>query len=674
MQTTTIFNVILIIALALAIALFHYYYKSKRKEKVSVLLAFLRFIALASLLLLWYNPQVEFNVETIEKPKLLVAIDNSNSIEFLEQKNTTIDIVDQLVSNTKIQEKFEVSYYTFGEEVRLLDSLTFDEVQTNISKPIQQLNRIYKNTVAPVVLITDGNQTYGNNYVFESSKQPIYPLVVGDTTVQEDVYISQLNVNKYSFLKNTFPVEIFINYEGTKARNFDFSIYKNGKRVYKEAIVLSKESTSTQVSLTLPSGSIGKHIYKAVISTFDGEKNQFNNTKEFVVEVVDEQSKVLILTSVIHPDIGALKAAITSNEQRNVDIVTIDTPVALEQYQTIVLYQPNRMFQSVFETLIRTKKNYLLITGLKTDWSFLNTVQSDFSKQAIRKQESYWGVFNPNFNSFIVDDIGFEKFPPLDDFFGTVSFNLTPNILLFQELKGYQTEQPLLATYKKGEQRIGVLFGENSWRWRMQSYIHQQRFTNYDAFIGKLIQYLSTNKYHQKLSIDVVANYYSNDIVRIKANYVDENFVFDTTAQLEATLIHKETGERIIRPFQLKNSYYEVTFQDLLPGEYSYKVAAVGTVENSRGTFKVLDFGIEQQFSSANYDQLVQLSLKHNGEVFLSSEYKECVKSLLEDKRYSPILKTSEKKDALINWYWLMGLIIISLSLEWFIRKYRGLI
>ena len=42
-----------------------------------------------------------------------------------------------------------------------------------------------------MLLITDGNQTYGNDYQYTASnyKQPIYPIILGDTITYTDLSI-----------------------------------------------------------------------------------------------------------------------------------------------------------------------------------------------------------------------------------------------------------------------------------------------------------------------------------------------------------------------------------------------------------------------------------------------------------------------------------------------------
>ena len=217
MQTETIILIILAGISALAIALFQYAYKAKKTALRSVFIV-LRFISLFALLLLIINPKFEkvsfYNV----KPNLVVAIDNSQSISHLNQDENTRNLAYRLSSNKELQEKFNLVFYDFGNELQAatLDSLSFTKPQTNISKAFNDLSQIYDQDVSPTILISDGNQTFGYDYEYDlkSYQQPVYPVILGDTITYTDVKIQQLNVNKYAYLKNKFPVEIIATYNG----------------------------------------------------------------------------------------------------------------------------------------------------------------------------------------------------------------------------------------------------------------------------------------------------------------------------------------------------------------------------------------------------------------------------------------------------------------------------
>lgn len=105
--------------------------------------------------------------------------------------------------------RFNIETFKFDAELNKLDSLNFSSGQSNISKAIGNLHDIYRESNTAFVVLTDGNQTYGTDYQYISAikKQPIYPIVLGDTIQYNDLKIQQLNVNRYAFLKIDFRLK-----------------------------------------------------------------------------------------------------------------------------------------------------------------------------------------------------------------------------------------------------------------------------------------------------------------------------------------------------------------------------------------------------------------------------------------------------------------------------------
>lgn len=672
MESKIVIYVLLATIAALAIAIFFYYKNLKNKEKVSYILAFFRFIALLAVFVLLINPKIEQQIIYVERPTLVIAVDNSSSIKYSDEAEKVLQLVTDLKRNDALNEKFDIDYYSFGDDVELLDSLNFNKTQTNISTPFKQFNEVYKNTIAPIILITDGNQTYGRNYEYLNIPQPIYPIVVGDTTKYTDVSITQLNVNKYAYLENKFPVEVFLNYEGNKKVISNFEIYKGNQKVFSRKINFSKEDNSQSFSFHLPTDKVGVQYYSARLNPLQNEKNTTNNKKDFVVEVIDEQANILLLTSFLHPDVAALKLAIEANNQRKVTIKVIGDDFNILEYQSVILYQPTSAFRDVFVELDYQKINHFIITGTKTDWNFLNSVQDNFSKSVISQTENYTGVYNQGFRTFVINDIGFKNLPPLTDQFGAITFKTPYENLLTQKIGTITTENPLLSTYEFGENRGVVLFGENSWRWRMASIRENQASVDYDNFIGTLLQYLTSTKKANRLSIEFNPIYYSNSAITISANYLDKNYVFDSNATIWLSLKNKNGINRI--PFSLQDNSYLVDVSGLASREYSFTIDVANTNLKSQGIFKVVDFDVEQQFLSANKKSLTSIASKTDGILYYLDNTTKLADNLLEDSRFVSLQKSEKKLNTMIDWKWLLAVIIVSLSIEWFIRKYNGFI
>lgn len=663
---------VLAIIVSSTIAIFFYYKNLKNKERVSYLLTFLRFISLLAVFILLINPKIEQQIISVEKPTLVVAVDNSSSIKNTNQSAEVLDLVSNLKSNISLNEKFNIDFYSFADDVELLDSLDFDNSQTDISKPFKQFKEVYKNKIAPIILITDGNQTLGSSYEYLNVSKPVYPIVVGDTTQYADILISQLNVNRYAYLENKFPVEVFMNYTGVNNVNSKLEVYKGNQKVFSKTLNFDKDENSQNISFHLPTDKVGVHYYSAQVASIQNEKNSTNNKRDFVIEVIDEQATILLLTSFLHPDVGVLKSAIEANKQRKAIIIVIGDDFNILEYQSVILYQPTNLFRDVFVELDYQKINHFIITGTQTDWNFLNDAQDNFSKNLINQTENYRAVYNQSFDGFVTDDIGFENYPPLVDYFGEVTFNIPHEDMLTQKIGNISTEKPFLSTYEYGEQRGVVLFGENSWRWRMTSKKENESSIDYDNFIGKLMQYLASTKKANRLSVEFDPIYYSNSIINISANYLDKNYVFDTNANLWLLLKNEFTKEINRLPFSLNRNRYLVDVSGLESGEYSFTITVENENLTSRGIFKVVDFDVEQQFLSSNKISLEAIASKTDGKLYYLDKVSNLESELIEDPRFVSIQKSEKKLNSIIDWKWLLGLIILSLSLEWFIRKYNG--
>src|SRR5690606_5716582 len=194
-------------------------------------------------LVLLINPKFTQVNYFIEKPVLTVLADNSSSIEYLGQTQILKSLKVKIKDNQDLNERFNIQYYSFDNQLNINDSLTFNGSQTNITKALSSLEEINRGITAPVILLTDGNQTYGSNYEFslKNYKQSVFPVVMGDTNKYADLKIQQLNVNKYTYLKNRFPVEIIINYEGqsrtpSESINTRFVISSGDNVLYSENI------------------------------------------------------------------------------------------------------------------------------------------------------------------------------------------------------------------------------------------------------------------------------------------------------------------------------------------------------------------------------------------------------------------------------------------------------
>ena len=675
MSNSNIIYIILIAIVALGIAVFQYFYKAKRTDNKRFLFAFLRFLSLFLLGVLLFNPTFKQTIITNIKPNLVVAIDNSESIRYLKQDAKVRGFLKEF-KKSGLSDKFQIHYYSFGNTVNeLSDSIQFTASQTNIATVFSSFKELYSDTNSPTLLLTDGNQTYGQDYVLSSLtyKQPIYPVVLGDSVLKSDLKIANIQHNKYAFLNNEFPVEITVNYLGNTAIKEELSVYSGNTKIYSKNIELSNENTTVVLSFYLKARNIGRYKYRAVITPITNEENITNNTRDFSVEVIDERTNVLLISDIIHPDIGAVKKAIETNKQRKVTIQTTSDVIDYNKYQLVVLYQPTVKFKKVFQQIDVFKKNHFTITGLQTDWVFLNSVSENYKNSVVNQSQDFSGNYNAGFDLFQNEELDFSSFPPLVGFYGNVTLNSSASVLLHQQIGSVLTEAPLFCFFENNNRREAVLFGEGIWKWRAQSFVNTQNFEKFDALIGKTIQYLASNNKRERLVLDIEDEFLLGQ-AKLKAQYFDKNYVTDENEIISCKLIHQETKEAIEFDFLYKNNGYELDLKHLKAGVYSYEVTIQKDRLTKKGMFEILDFNIESQFINPNVTKLGQLATNSKTQLYYISKYKQLFEELRNNEKYKITQRETTTQLPLVNWKYLLGILILVLGVEWFLRKYNGLI
>ena len=672
-------NTILLIFLSLFIAggysYYNYFYKAKIKLKVHLVLALLRFITVFSILLLLINPIITNKTLEIIKTPLVIAVDNSSSISNLKATQTAAELYENLSSNSELKDKYDIQSYRFDSDFESSDTFDFKGTQTNIDAVAKNSKSINKNSIFPTVLITDGNQTMGNDFVFSfDPNNKVYPIVVGDTTTYLDLRISQLNANKYAFHKNKFPVEVFLNYSGTKAVTTNFSITQGNTVLNSQIVTFSPSKKSVVISVLLPADKIGLQVYKATIRSREKEKNTYNNNFNFAVDVIDQKTEIALITSFNHPDLGALKRAIESNAQRKVTLLKPKETNDLSKYNIVILYQPTIEFRFFFERNTDLGLNTFIITGTKTDFNYLNQQQKDLVFKMSSQSEDYIAQYKDDFNLFSLEDIGFSQFPPLENPFGVISTSSNVNILLGSMIRNINTNAPLLAFSENQGRRSAYLLGENSWKWRLQSHVDTKSYEKYDTFIDKTIQYLASNASKKSLVVTHDGFYNSGDAIEIFAQYFNKNYELDDKANLNITLVIKKTKAKKSYDLLKSNTDFKVNLDGLEVGKYDFVVRELNSNSVYSNSFEIIDFDIEKQFVNPDLIKLNQLATQTKGQVVFPDKVDYLIKSLLENEDYKSVQKTIIKKIPLIDSIWLLILIIICLATEWFVRKYNGML
>lgn len=671
MNTLSIFLLVLALILACSIVYYQYFFKQKITTDTR-LLALLRFVSVLAVLILLINPKFEQKISEIIKPKLLLGFDNSASIVHSKSSNSLLSIRSLFLNDPELNDRFDVSGFLFGTGLSTDSLLDFQDQQTNIYRAVRDLDILPQKKESAILLLTDGRQTFGKNYAYMASNNAIYPIVIGDTISKSDIAIDRVNVNAYATLENKFPVEVFMSSSSDENLESKLIIEKNNEEIYSTRVRFTGEDRSKMVSFYLPADSTGMQLYKATLLPFSGEVDIKNNVDNFGVEILNEQTEVAVVYSVLHPDLGMIKRSIETNKQRKVLLFHIDDFKEIDQnkYSVFILYEPNQKFDKLLNYIELEELNYMLVAGSNTDWDFLNKNQKAFSKTISGVSENYFASFQNDFNAFYVEDIGFESFPPLTGQLGNIVFKGNHQVLINQQINDISTNIPLIAAFGDNERKGIAIFGIDIWKWRAQSYEQNDSFERFDNFFNSLIQFLQLSSREKNMDLYYQPVYHAQETIKIQVKNYDRNLNIELNSKL---VLQLDEGTTEI-PFYVKNNFYEAQIRSISNGKHKFQVKDLSSNKVKRGSFIVESFSLEQESSRPNIEDLNMLAQNSGGELFYPDQFDEVKRLLLDDAKFRATQTQHNKMISLIDWRWLLGLIVLSLSLEWLLRKYRGLI
>lgn len=661
------------------------YFKSKVPwgNNTNYVLAILRFMLVVQLTLLLFGPLIRQINNTVEPPSVVLAIDNSQSIAEVED-SADIAGFNQQISDLS-QAINDEGYLT---EIRTLNDrqyvqrIEFDERSSNINALLQGIQNDYESrNLSNVILFSDGLYNLGNNPAFHPFTFPISTVGLGDTSQRPDLNLNALLYNKIAYQGNTFPVvaELFSYHLANQTINV--VIEKNREVLAQKQVKVGSQNQFDQVKFLIEARQSGMQRFTVRAETVAGEAITSNNSKDAYIDIIDGKQKILIAAPAPHPDLKAIKSALESNENYEIELYIQGISDFTDQkYDAVVLHQiPHKkgQYSTLLDKIRKDKTPSLFVFGNETDINRFNALNGTVEVLPISYQrDNVTPSFNQSFTSFIYESERKEvlhSYPPVSVPFA--NFNVLPQaeVLLFQKVGKVMTQKPLLLIRKNDEWNTAALLGEGVWTWRLQEYATTQTHKSFDELISKVIQYLSTKEDKRRFKVYPIKNEFLNSEAVVFETEV-YNDIYEQTFghKIELKVTDEQNNTRgYSYVTSEKNARYRIS--DLENGIYSYRAAADinGKQEQVEGTFTVNDLQIETTKLTADHNLLKNIALQNNGRFYEKSQF-EALRSDLEAQEKTNKIYTSERYLAIINMKWGFFILIVVVSAEWLLRKYHG--
>ena len=680
----------LIIVAAAAIMLLMYRDNKKdaelTKRQRTILMAF-RFASFALIAFLLLSPFIRNMKKIIRHPLIIAAWDNSGSMVSTTDSAQFAREVIQLKNllSKELGNDYTLVNYTFGQEINLEGELDFSEKKSDYSRLFTTLtNNHFHERIGAVILTGDGIYNQGKNplNMFNDITYPVYAIALGDTAEVTDARLQDIRVNRTSFSGNRFPVEIDAAFSKMQGRSLRLTIREGEKEVAQTVITPANDSYFSIQQFNLDAGNPGLKHFTADIEISDDERNIKNNRLNFVVNVLESRQKILILSDGPHPDIGAIRNTLEKQKSYEVTVFTEEPyPSNVSEFNLVILHQlptARKSMQNIVSAGDRQRTPLLFIVGNRTFLPQLNALSAGAEIQPLAgSAEEAQAIVDPSYGIFTISESLREmivSFPPLLVPFANYRLEPGFSTALLQKIRNIETNKPLLATGIIDGKKTGFLFGEGIWRWRLNNYMRNQTHEQFDELVNQIVQYLALRQNEDNFMIQFEPVYSEIDNVVLTAEVYNDAFERINNQEINITIDNGQ-GETFEFTFDIRGNNYYLNAGNLPVGNYSFSASV--TIGNDTytetGSFAVTEVNLENVVTRANHRMLFQLARQSGGGFYGPEQTDEIIQILKNSNHMKPVSSFQEAINELLNLRWLFLVLLLLLSVEWFLRKYWGI-
>ena len=655
-------------------------------NRYNTILGILRWATVTIICLLLLDPVMRSTITEKKQPIVVLAQDNSESIRAGmsdEARATYADAMAQL--QKKLEEKYEVKTYSFGDEVRTPIKYEYADKITNIAKIFDEMYDVYSNqNLSTIIVASDGIFNQGNSPIYSAAKLnvPIFTIALGDTVPKRDLILKKTYNNQIAYLGDKFSVQIDIAAVNCADNASKLVIRRGGATVLEKPFNVDKADFFRTEEVLLDATQSGVQKYNVSLVPINGEVTTVNNSKDIYIEVLDSRQRILILAESPHPDLGTLKRMIAENKNYQAEIFYPETlKESAAKYDFVILHQLPSTRNNITTTLAalnEKKVPHLFIVGTQTQLSALNQAQDVMVINGRPNQTNdVSGMLAPTFTTFTLDKRVSEnlpKFPPLVAPFGDFNARANATVLLTQKIGSVDTKYPLLAFGEQRGTKKAVLAAEGIWKWRMFDYMQSQNFETFDELFNKLLVYMSAKEDKRKFRAFASNTLYrENEKISIDAELYNANY--ERINEPEATVeITDGAGKKYPFTFIKTANAYALNVGLLPVGDYKFeaKTNYGGEKLMAGGAFSVQAIQLEVFETTADHRLLQALSQKNGGTMVFADQVLQLAE-MIEAKGFAkPILYDTVSTRSLIHLKWIFFLLFTLLSVEWFLRRYWG--
>lgn len=669
-----------------AIAVFFYYFPKNTlySSRIRTLLTSLRGLGLFLISLLLLGIYLSYTSYREEKPILFVALDESESMlnyaDSLQIRSELPKKIEQLTE--QFGDKYIIKPIGFGESISDTLSYKFPDKKTDISSVFENIHENYvQRNLGAIILISDGNYNEGTHPAYSSKKLdfvPIFTVGVGDTILRKDLAIQTVFANDVAFSGAIFPIEVEGIAQQFNGKSADIKLFQNGNLIESNHLTFDKSSDihfSHQFQVTAKGK--GYQRFTVEVSSSEKEHTYINNQKSIYIEIIDKRNKILLISNGIHPDIGAINSVLKKDNNVETQTRFASELSNLPECDLVIFHAPTSPFsEGLWKQIYSTKKPVLILLGSNLSNNGLAKLNIGVSGASSSKSDRVQGEFNPSFSLIDFSEQfknRLKTFPPLIVSFAN-SWTKWGNTLLYQKMDNVVLQRQLISLNNLGEQKIGVIYGDGLWSWRLSEQVKYGNSEAFDELISKLIQYLSVKQNTSKLRVSPPKNATTQDEIIFRSEFYNDAFQLITTPEIQLNVMNEKKRMISSTVFSKNENDYQLNLGRFEAGKYTWKASTTFGDKSyeKEGEFVVTDISLESLNLNSDFTLLNELASSTKGAFYPFKNWNKMIKDLERRDEISSIRYQEVAMNDLLDYKFLFFIIILLFALEWTIKRWFG--
>ncbi len=663
---------------AVAVAALLYWRTPQWPQGARVGLAVLRALAVGLLAFLLLGPLLRTVASRTQRPTLLVAEDRSASAK------TEVDGIGADLDRfaDRLSSRFDVERVAIGEMVRPATD-TATDAATDLSALFTYARQTFPpELLAGIVVATDGiyNQGADPSYGAAELLNPTYAIALGDTTPQRDVAIREVLHNRIAYLGDRVEVQVDVLATGLSGSATNVTLGGAGTSKT-EAVRFERPRDLQTARFEIEPRTAGIQRYTITATPVGGERNRSNNTREIFIDVLDARQRILLLAAAPHPDVSALRQTLDENKNYETSFSLLDRFNGDLSAADLVVFHGlgagSAAMQAVLRKLDARQVGRWFITGASPTPAALGL-------QGLLRLSPKPGAANevtPQLNNgFRLFSIGanwderLKGFPPASAPFGDYGPLAAGEALLRQRVGRIETDYPLLAMGEVGGIKTGVFVGEGLWRWRLAEFQAHESHEVFDATVLATVQYLALRDDKRPFRVTPSQRVYTtSEDVRLQGELYNASFQLVNEPDVQVRITERGGASYEFLMDKVGRSY-QLRAGRLPAGDYQYRATTgyAGQGYTAEGAFSIQQIDLESAVTTADWDLLRRVSGARGGRLVTTADLDGLADELIASSTAKPVLYSQVKTRPLIDWPWLLGIVLVLLSVEWLLRRRLG--